>query len=129
VRRIIVFSHQLRITIVSEPLAMKRRTVARVIALVILAYLTALVIVAADRDEMQKYHSLSHEALLAKLADVHDANFDTNFVGSFIVLGIIVACVNALTTAVEWTINRISPPPVEATTMDGVVNASQSHLG
>jgi hypothetical protein len=108
---------------------MTRRTVARVIALVILAYVTALMLVAADKDEMQKYHSLSHEALLAKLSDQHDANFDTSFIGSFIALGVVVMCVSALTTGVEWTINRISPPPAPTATLDGVVNASQSHLG
>ena len=108
---------------------MKRRTIARGIALVLLAYVTALALVAINKDEMRTYRSLSREAMLAKLADVHDASFDGSFLGSFMVLGVIVLCADGLTTAVERVIDRISPPELPEPTSEGLMNASDSHLG
>ena len=108
---------------------MKRRTIARGISLVLLAYVTALVVVAMDKDEMRTYQSLSRDAILAKLSHVHDANFDSKLVGSFVVFGVIVLCADGLTRAVEWAIDRISPPPMSAATANRSVNASQSDVG
>lgn len=108
---------------------MKRRTIARGIALVLLAYVTALALVAIDRDEMRTYRSLSRDAMLAKLADVHDASFDSSFLGSFVVIGVVVLCANGLTTAVERVIDRISPPQLPQSTSEGMMNASDSHVG
>jgi hypothetical protein len=107
----------------------KRRTVARGIALVLLAYVTALVLVAIDKDEIRTYQSLSREAMLAKLAGVHNASFDGSFLGSFVVLGAIVLCANGLTTVVEWAIDRISPPPLPESTAQRMANARDSHGG
>ena len=90
---------------------MNRRTAARVIAVVLLAYATAFLLVDTDRREMAQYRTLSHEALLAKLADVHAANFDRAFAGGFIVIGIVVLGADAITALVQLVIDRISPMP------------------
>jgi hypothetical protein len=107
---------------------MKRRIIARGIALVLLAYVTALIVVAIDKDEMRTYQALSRDAILAKLSDVHDANFDSSLVGSFVIFGVIVLCADGLTSAVEWAINHISPP-IPSSTPNEVVNAGRSHVG
>jgi TRAP-type C4-dicarboxylate transport system permease small subunit len=109
---------------------MKRRTVARIIATVILAYGCAFLIVASDRQDMATYRSLSHEALLAKLAHANDGDFDSSFMGSFIAIGVVVICIEALATLVELIINRISPlPPTVAPPPDSIANMRGSHVG
>ena len=48
---------------------MSRRTIARIIAVVLLSYAMAFLFVSVDKSDMSGYRSLTHEALLAKLAE------------------------------------------------------------
>jgi TRAP-type C4-dicarboxylate transport system permease small subunit len=109
---------------------MKRRTVARIVATVILAYGCAFLLVASDKQDMATYRSLSHDSLLAKLARANDGDFDSSFMGSLLVIGIVVMCVEALSALVELVINRISPlPPTVAPPPDSIANMRGSHVG
>ena len=89
---------------------MSRRTIARVIAVLLLAYACAFLLVAFDKEEMVTYRALSHDALIAKLAEAHDGSFDTNFLAGVVIIGMVVLCADALTALVALSIDRISPP-------------------
>jgi hypothetical protein len=109
---------------------MNRRIVARVIAMILLAYACAFPLVDFDKQQMHRYQSLSHEALLAKLAKVNDANFDTSFIAGFVIIAIVVLCADALTALVALVINRISPPETVArSSADEIARASGSNRG
>ena len=88
---------------------MKRRTVARLIAIVLLGYALAFWLVSIDNGEMARYRSLSHEALLSELEKKNTGSFDTDFAVSLVLLGGVVLFVDAMTVLVELVINRISP--------------------
>ena len=92
---------------------MKRHTIARVIAVVLLSYGTAFLFVSVDKSNMAEYRSLSHEALLANLAKANRADFSANFGTGLLVIGLAVVLVDVLTAIVELAINRIAPlhPP------------------
>lgn len=88
---------------------MKRHTVARLIAIILLGYALAFWLVSIDKGDMARYRSMSHEALLADLAKKNDGNFDTSFGIGLLLIGMVVLAVDALTVIVEMVINRISP--------------------
>ena len=92
---------------------MKRRTIARVIAVILLSYACAFLLVSSDKSDMTQYRSLSHQALLATLAKSHEGDFSSSFGGSLLVIGLVVVLIEGMTTIVELAINRISPlhPP------------------
>jgi len=109
---------------------MKRRTVARLIALVLISYACAFLLVAFDKQEMQTYQSLSRDPLLAKLSEIHKPNFDASFIGSFFILGVVVLCVDGLTSVLELIINRISPlPPAAVPPADALARANGPGVG
>ena len=88
---------------------MTRRTIARLIAILLLGYALTFWIVSIDRSDMAHYRSLSHDALLADLAKDHKGNFDVDFGVSVLLLGSVVLLVDAVAVLVEMIINRISP--------------------
>jgi hypothetical protein len=106
---------------------MKRHTVARIIAVILLSYACAFLFVSVDKSNMAEYRSLSHEALLANLAKSNQADFSANFGTGLLVLGLAVLVVDVLTALVELTINRIAPlhPPG---TSAPVADASGTHI-
>jgi hypothetical protein len=89
---------------------MKRRTIARVIAVILVSYGCAFLLVDGDRSDMVQYRSLSHEALLANLAHSHEADFSSSFGESLLVIGLAVLLVEAIAACLELAINRIAPP-------------------
>jgi hypothetical protein len=92
---------------------MKRHTVARVIAVVLLSYAAAFMFVSIDKSNMAEYRSLSHEALLARLAQTNQADFSANFGVGLVAIGLAVILVDVLTALVAVAINWTSPlhPP------------------
>jgi hypothetical protein len=108
---------------------MNRRLVARVIAVVLLAYACAFLLVGFDKEQMATYRSLSHEALLAKLANVNDGNFDESFVGGFVVIALVVLGADALTALATLVIDRISPPESGPRAADSMAGTGGSHVG
>lgn len=92
---------------------MKRRTVARLISVVVFGYLFALWVVSNDKSTILHYRSLSQEALLAELTEKNSGSFDGKFAAMLVGVAVIVAIVDGLTWIIELAINRISPlPPV-----------------
>jgi len=89
---------------------MKRRTIARVIAVILLSYAFAFVLVDAHKTDMARYRTLSREALLADLAGKSDADFSKSFGEGLLAVGVIVALIEGMTSLIELTINRIAPP-------------------
>jgi Ca2+/Na+ antiporter len=90
---------------------MNRRTIARVISVVLFSYLFALWLVHIEKDTMMHYRSLSHDALLAELAEKNKGNFDGKFATMLFGVAIIVLIIDGLTWVIELAIDRISPPP------------------
>jgi hypothetical protein len=108
---------------------MSRRLIARVIAVVLLAYACAFLLVGLDKEQMATYRSLSHEAMLAKLANYHDANFDESFFGGFVVIAIVILGTDALTALTTLVIDRISPPASDPRVADAMAETGGSHAG
>ena len=106
---------------------MKRHTIARAIAVILLSYGAAFLFVSVDKSNMAEYRSLSHEALLANLAKSNQADFSANFGMGLLVIGLAVLLVDLLTAIVEATINRIAPlhPPGSSAP---VADASGTHF-
>ncbi|HEV7705021.1 MAG TPA: hypothetical protein VGO46_12050 [Gemmatimonadaceae bacterium] len=88
---------------------MSRRTIARVIAVILLSYASAFMFVSVDKSDMAEYRSLSHTALLDKLAEDHKADFSSSFGIGLLVIGLAVGVVEALTFAVEKSMSLIVP--------------------
>jgi hypothetical protein len=76
----------------------------------LLGYAVAFWLVSSEKNDIAHYRTLSHDALLAELAKKSEANFDTDFAVSLVLLGGVVLCVDAVAVLVELVINRISPP-------------------
>jgi hypothetical protein len=92
----------------------KRRTVARVIAVVITGYLFALLSVSGEASTLAHYRTLSHEALLAELAGKASGNFDTSFLLGLMIVALMVVLVEGIMWLTLQAMNRISPlPPPE----------------
>jgi hypothetical protein len=109
---------------------MKRRTIARVIAVILLAYATAFLLASTDADDMREYRAMKHEELLAKLAEDHDGSFDKGFGGGLLVVGLAVLLTDGLTVVVVAAIDRISPPETAVTLTRGTYDGtSEGHLG
>ena len=102
---------------------MKRRTIARVIAVILLSYACAFLLVDGHKSDMAQYRSLSHEALLANLGESHDADFNSSFGESLLVIGLVVLLVEGSAALFELAINRIAPPH-PAGTSEPVADAS-----
>ncbi|MDQ2766533.1 MAG: hypothetical protein M3Y30_05190 [Gemmatimonadota bacterium] len=92
---------------------MKRRTIARVIAVILLSYALSFVLVSSHKSEMTRYRSLGHEALLATLAKKRETDFSSSFGQGLVGIGVIVVLIELLTWIIELAINRIAPlhPP------------------
>ena len=89
---------------------MKRSTVARIISVVLLGYCLAFVITRSSQQSLERYRSLSHEALLAEVTKTHTVGFDGMFLFCILMVAVLVAAGNTLTTLVAASIDRISPP-------------------
>lgn len=89
---------------------MKRRTVARLIAILLLGYGFAFLIVSGETSDMARYRTLSREALLNDLASNKNGDFDTEFFVGLAIVGSIVFLVDGIAFIVMMMMNRISPP-------------------
>lgn len=89
---------------------MKRRTVARLIAILLLGYGFAFLIVSGDRSDMARYRTLSRDALLSDLASSKNGDFDYDFFVGLMIVGGIAFLVDAIAFIVMLMMNRISPP-------------------
>jgi hypothetical protein len=106
---------------------MKRRTIARLIAAVLLSYGMAFVLSASHKTELVQYRSLSHAALLDTLAKNRETDFNSSFGQSLLGVGLIVALVELVASLIVLVINRIAPPhPPGGTTP--VADASGIHF-
>src|SRR5450432_1077644 len=90
---------------------MKRKTIARLIAVLLVGYGFAFLIMSADATNMAKYRTLNREALIATLTDKNTDTFDGAFLISVLLVGFITASVEALAAIAVLAIDRISPPP------------------
>lgn len=90
---------------------MKRRTVARLIAIVLLGYGFAFLIVSGERSDMARYRTLSRDALLNDLASNKNGDFDNDFFIGLLIVGAIAFLVDGIAYIVMLVMNRISPPP------------------
>jgi hypothetical protein len=92
---------------------MNRRTIARVIAVILLSYGLAFVMVNSHKSDMARYRSLNHQALLADLAKTREGDFSITFGGALLGVGVIVALIEGITATLVFVINRIAPlhPP------------------
>jgi hypothetical protein len=89
---------------------MKRRTIARLIAVLLIGYGLAFLIIDSDATDMAHYRTLSHDALMAELAKKNKDSFDGAFLISLFLVGAITGAVEALAAIIELAMNRISPP-------------------
>ena len=107
---------------------MSRKSIARLIAVLLVGYGFAFLIVSADATNMARYRTLSREALLAALTEKNTDSFDGAFLISVLLVGFITAAVEALAAIIVLAINRISPPPrPEAPEVDAGANALPFH--
>ena len=90
---------------------MKRKTIARLIAVLLVGYGFAFIIMSADATNMAQYRTLSREALLARLTEKNTDTFDGAFLISVLLVGFITASVEALAAIAVLAIDRISPLP------------------
>jgi len=88
---------------------MKRRTIARVIAAILLSYGMAFMVVSSHKSELAQYRALSHDALLETLAKKHGADFSSSFGESLLGVGVLVALIELMTSIIQFAINRIVP--------------------
>lgn len=89
---------------------MKRRTIARVIAAILLSYGMAFMLVSSHKSELAQYRALSHDALIETLAKKHETDFSSSFGESLLGVGVLVALIELMTSVIEFAINRIVPP-------------------
>jgi hypothetical protein len=92
----------------------KRRTGARLIAIVITGYLFALLSVSGQASTLAHYRTLTHDALLKELAEKASGNFDNSFLLGLMIVALMVALVEGIMWLALQAMNRISPlPPAE----------------
>jgi len=61
----------------------------------------------AEAETLAGYRALSHDALLAKLAERHTTGFRENFLGAAVVVGTVVAGVDVVHRALAWAAARL----------------------
>jgi hypothetical protein len=88
-----------------------RRTVARLIAILLLGYGFAFLIVSGERSDMARYRTLSRDALLNDLASNKNGDFDNDFFVGLMIVGAIAFLVDGIAFIVMLVMNHISPPP------------------
>jgi hypothetical protein len=92
----------------------KRKSIARLIAVLLVGYGLAFMIVDSDATNMAHYRSLSHDALLADLAEKNHDSFDGAFLVALLLVAAITGAVEGIAALVVLIMNRISPlPPPE----------------
>jgi hypothetical protein len=89
----------------------KRKTIGRLIAVLLVGYGFAFLIMSADATNMARYRTLSREALIKTLTEKNTDSFDGAFFISVMLVGFITASVEALAAIAVLAIDRISPPP------------------
>jgi len=89
----------------------KRRTVARLIAILLLGYGVAFLIVSGETSDMARYRTLSRDALLKDLASNNIGDFDNAFFIGLMIVGATAFLVDGIAFIVMIAMNRISPPP------------------
>jgi hypothetical protein len=89
----------------------KRRTVARLIAILLLGYGVAFVIVSGETSDMARYRTLSRDALLDDLASNKNGDFDNDFFVGLLIVGGISLLADGIAFIVMLVMNRISPLP------------------
>jgi hypothetical protein len=89
----------------------KRRTVARLIAILLVGYGVAFVILSGETSDMARYRMLSRDALLDDLASNKNGGFDNDFFFGLVIVGVITLVVDGIAFIVMLVMNRISPPP------------------
>lgn len=90
---------------------MSRKAIARLIAVVLVGYGFAFLIMSTDASNMAQYRTLSREALLESLKAKNTDSFDGAFFISLVLVGMITASVEALAVLIVLAMDRISPPP------------------
>lgn len=99
---------------------MKRRTMARLIAVLLLGYLFALWLSGHNGSEIAHYRTLDRDALIAELAKKTDTSFDTAFFVGVFLIGAAALSIDAVGAVVLLAMNRISPVhPGVTTDLDG----------
>ena len=99
---------------------MKRRTIARLIAVLLLGYLFALWLSGHNGSEIAHYRTLDRDALIAELAKKTDTSFDTAFFVGVFLIGAAALSIDAVGAVVLLAMNRISPVhPGVTTELDG----------
>jgi hypothetical protein len=88
----------------------KRSTVARLIAILLLGYGLAFLIVSGETSDMARYRTLSRDALLNDLASNKNGDFDNDFFVALMIVGAIAFLVDGIAFIVVLVMNRISPP-------------------
>jgi len=106
---------------------MNRRTVARVLAVILLSYGFAFLVGSSYKSDMVRYRSLSHKALLADLAKSHDGDFNSSLGESLLVIGLVVALTEVITATLVFVIDRIAPPQPSGTS-DSIADATSSRF-
>ena len=89
---------------------MKRRTVARLIAILLVGYGAAFLIVSGETGDMARYRTLSRDALLKDLASNNIGDFDNAFFVGLIIVAATAFLVDGIAFIVLLAMNRISPP-------------------
>jgi hypothetical protein len=87
-----------------------RRTAARLIAILLLGYGLAFLIVSGETSDMARYRTLSREALLNDLASNKNGDFDNAFFVGLMLVGAITILVDGIAFVVMLVMNRVSPP-------------------
>ncbi len=90
---------------------MKRKSIARLIAVLLLGYGFAFLVADTDRANMAHYRTLGKTELLAELEKKSDDSFDDAFFMSLLVIGLITAGVEGLAALIALWMDRISPVP------------------
>jgi hypothetical protein len=88
----------------------KRRTIARLIAILLLGYGVAFLIVSGETSDMARYRTLSRDALLKDLASSNIGDFDNAFFIGLILVGVTASLVDGIAFVVMIVMDRISPP-------------------
>jgi len=79
----------------------------RVAAILVVSGLMAVWLVGSEAETMASYRALSHDALLAELAERHGTGFGENFMATLFAVGIVVGLVDVVDRTLTWARARV----------------------